>query len=57
VYTAEPAELHVYSDCGIIYYPDRGYSLCVMVKTDNGSNAIPKIQTISQAVYNFIKEQ
>lgn len=56
VYTAEPATQHVYADCGIIYYPERSYSLCVMVRSDNAATAIPQIHDISKKVYEYIQQ-
>ena len=47
-------ELH---DCGIIYYPNHPYLLCVMTKSDKAISTIePAIQEISQAVYNFVSQ-
>lgn len=56
VYTAEPSEHHVYADCGIIYYPERAYSLCVMVKSDQAVKAIPEIHDISKKVYDYVHQ-
>lgn len=56
-YTAEPAENHVFSDCGIIYYPQRPYILCVMVNTDDQAKAVPHIKTVSQDIFDYIKKQ
>lgn len=41
-------ELH---DCGIVYYPERPYLLCVMTKGKNISDLADIIKIISQAVY------
>lgn len=54
LYNAEPKNLHVYADCGIVYYPQRPYSLCIMVNTDDGTKAVPHIQAISKIVFDYI---
>ena len=56
VYTAEPAAQHVYADCGIIYYPERSYSLCIMIRSDNATTAVPQIHDISKKVYEYIQQ-
>lgn len=44
-------------DCGIIYYPNRPYLLCIMTKGNNFSNLEKTIQEISQIVYNEINHK
>ena len=44
-------------DCGIIYYPDNNYILCVMVKGYDIKNMTTVIQEVSRAVYDEIKKQ
>lgn len=56
-YDVEPAYLNVFSDCGIVYYPNRAYSLCVMVPTADADVAIPHIQHISKLVFDFVSRQ
>ncbi|TSC91229.1 MAG: beta-lactamase, partial [Parcubacteria group bacterium Licking1014_17] len=45
-------ELH---DCGIVYYPDNSYFLCVMTKGDNFTDLAAVIKEISQTVYLSFK--
>lgn len=54
LYNTEPEQLHVYSDCGIIFYPERTYSLCVMVNSADSQKSIAHIQHISKLVFDFI---
>ena len=44
-------------DCGIIYYPDSPYALCVMTRGHNTGQLEGIIQQISQVTYHFIQEQ
>ena len=44
----------IYTDCGIIYYPDRPYLLCIAAET-NEEKATEYIKTISKMVYDYIK--
>lgn len=44
-------------DCGIIYYPNRPYLLCIMTKGTNFSNLEKTIQEISQIVYKEIDKR
>lgn len=39
------------NDCGIIYYPQNPYFLCVMTKGDNLSNLKDTIKSVSSIVY------
>lgn len=41
-------------DCGIVYYPNRPYLLCIMTKGDNFNNLEQTIQQISKTVYQEI---
>ena len=45
-----------FHDCGIIYYPQNPYLLCVMTKTNNLDHANTTIQKISQMVYQKISQ-
>ena len=40
------------SNCGIVYYPDRPYFLCVMTKGNDYQDLINTIQQISKTVYS-----
>lgn len=44
-------------DCGIIYFPDNNYILCVMVKGYNLKNMTTVIQEVSKTIYAEIKRQ
>lgn len=46
----------VQSDCGIIYYPNRPYLLCVMVNSDNIEDSLVHIRSLSQIVYSYVKD-
>jgi beta-lactamase class A len=50
--TATTKELH---DCGIIYYPDHPYILCVMTLGDNYDNLKEVISKISETTYEEVK--
>jgi hypothetical protein len=41
--------LETYSDCGIVYYPGRPYSLCLMIKLP--PQAEPVIRDLSRLTY------
>lgn len=45
------------SDCGIIYYPEHPYLLCVMVNTREMSTATTFITKISKTVYAAVERQ
>lgn len=47
-------ELH---DCGIVYYPQHPYLLCVMSKGDNFQSLTEDISSISRIVYTRVDEQ
>lgn len=55
-YIAEPENFHVFSDCGIIYYPERPYTLCVMVNSDQQSPSEEHIRNISRLVYDYLQK-
>lgn len=57
VYNAEPASQHVFSDCGIVYYPERNYILCVMINTNDQSKASDILQSVSQRVFDYIDQR
>lgn len=44
-------------DCGIVYYPNHPYLLCIMSKGENLSVLESSISKVSQFVYNKIAEQ
>lgn len=46
-------ELH---DCGIVYYPDHPYILCVMTKAYDSEAARAAIADISSTAYNAVKQ-
>ena len=46
-----------YHDCGIIYYPDKPYILCVMSKQTTQNEANIVISEISRVVYRYIDEK
>jgi beta-lactamase class A len=51
---ASQKELH---DCGIIYYPNHPYLLCVMTKGTNFENLAGTISDISKTVYQYIDQE
>lgn len=44
-------------DCGIVYYPNRPYLLCIMTKGDNFDNLEKTIQDISELLYKDIDKR
>lgn len=44
-------------DCGIIYYPQKPYLLCIMVKGNDFSKNSDFIKNISTAIYNEVKNK
>jgi beta-lactamase class A len=44
-------ELH---DCGLVYYPDHPYLLCVMTEGPDFNELLATIREISAAAYNFV---
>ena len=50
-----PEELH---DCGIVYYPNHPYFLCVMTKGNSDVQTLENdIQTVSSMVYDNVKQR
>jgi beta-lactamase class A len=47
-------ELH---DCGIIYYPNHPYFLCVMTKGNNYDNLQAVIQNVSRLAYEEMAQK
>lgn len=45
----------VFSDCGVVYVPQRNYILCVMIKGADEDTAGVHIGRISRTIYEFIK--
>jgi beta-lactamase class A len=45
-----------YSDCGIIYYPDKPYILCVMSSGATKESSEKMIREISRTVYAYVDE-
>ncbi len=46
----------IYSDCGVIYQPNRPYSLCVMVQNSSEEIATQHIKNISALTYGYVSE-
>lgn len=49
---ADPTEKELH-DCGIIYYPNHPYFLCVMTKGDDYASLTQTIATVSKTVYDW----
>jgi beta-lactamase class A len=47
----------VFSDCGIIYYPNDPYLLCIMQRYTPHAPDITALRTISDKVYQYIDQQ
>ncbi len=45
----------IYSDCGIVYVPDRPYVMCIMVAADEDT-AREEIVTYSKMIYSFVSQ-
>lgn len=43
----------IYEDCGIVYYPNRPYTLCMVSKSDEDT-AKQRMHTISKMVYDYV---
>lgn len=43
------------SDCGIVYVPDRHYTLCIMLDT-NGPDADKHIKEITRMTYDYVSK-
>lgn len=48
------SEDNVYSDCGVVYVPNRPYILCLGMKDGSQVEADSFMQTISKTVYNYV---
>ena len=54
----KPADsLQQFHDCGVVYYPDHPYLLCVMTRGKDVSKLIDSIYKTSEYVYNKIDSQ
>lgn len=53
VFSAKDAPEKTYSDCGIVYIPQRPYLLCIMTKS-NEEKAREHMQHISKMVYGYV---
>jgi beta-lactamase class A len=53
----EDAKLKYYHDCGIIYFPEKPYILCVMSKGSTKEEANSVISNISKVVYEYISNE
>ena len=53
-YQVESRELH---DCGIVYYPDHPYILCVMTKGTDFNDLSKVIGTVSSVVYTYVNKE
>jgi len=53
--TSSKSNLKQLHDCGIIYFPNHPYSLCVMTKGNDFSQQAEQISKISEIVYERIK--
>lgn len=42
-------------DCGIIYYPEKNYALCIMIKGIDKTNANKLISEISRDVFSYVQ--
>jgi beta-lactamase class A len=49
--------LQQFHDCGVVYYPDHPYLLCVMTRGEDVSKLIDSIYKTSEFVYNKIDSQ
>jgi beta-lactamase class A len=45
-----------HSDCGIIYYPEKPYILCVMTRNTTQEESEKMMREISKAVYEYVDE-
>lgn len=46
----------VHSDCGIVYYPNRPYLICIMVNSDDLDVSLKHITYLSELVFNYIND-
>lgn len=49
--------LQQFHDCGIVYYPNHPYLLCVMTRGNNVDSLIDSIKDVSEFVYEKVDEQ
>ena len=50
-------DMQQFHDCGIVYYPNHPYLLCVMTRGNNASSLIEGIKSVSDFVYKKIDAQ
>ena len=46
-----------FHDCGIVYYPDRPYLLCVMTRGENLADLVSAVQDISHLAFSEVDNQ
>ena len=46
----------VHSDCGIVYYPNRPYLICIMVNSNDLDISLKHINYLSELVFNYIDD-
>jgi hypothetical protein len=44
--------MHQLHDCGIVYFPDNPYIICVMTRGDDVNELAPVVAHISKMVYD-----
>lgn len=54
VFDAKDPKKGVHSDCGIVYYPNRAYILCVMVASVGEDTSNKYISEISKMVFDYV---
>lgn len=52
--TPEGLVVNQFHDCGIIYYPNHPYLLCIMTKGENFSQLVKVVQSISSLIYKEV---
>jgi len=50
----EESGVKQFHDCGIIYYPDKPYLLCVMTRGDDFNALQGMVRQVSQTVYQTV---
>ncbi len=53
----DPTSAKQLHDCGIVYYPDHPYLLCIMTKGTNFEKLAAALKDISETVYRFVDAQ
>jgi len=53
VYAPDDPDRSLYSDCGIVYLPQRPYALCLMIRSDEDT-ARQVMKTVSKMIYKYI---